>query len=58
MKVAMVTRPNTAQWGGDLKAMYAIKEGMEGLGHTVNTVSVPTEIGLEGISSGYDHIIL
>ena len=28
MKIGIVTRPNENQWGGDLKALYSIKDGL------------------------------
>ena len=28
MKIGIVTRPNENQWGGDLRALYTIKDGL------------------------------
>lgn len=37
MKIGIVTRPNEGQWGGDLKALYAIRDGLISIGHEVKT---------------------
>lgn len=34
--IGIVTRPNDNQWGGDLKALYTIRDGLQSIGHQVN----------------------
>lgn len=39
MKIGIITRSNSSTWGGDLKALYAISEGLQKLGHDVSFFS-------------------
>ena len=42
--VGIVTRVNEGQWGGDLKALYTIRDGLRELGHNVVTGSTVDRI--------------
>jgi len=35
MKIGIITRSNASTWGGDLKALHAISDGLQKLGHDV-----------------------
>lgn len=53
MKFAFVTRTNEiSKWGGDLKALYSIGEGMQLLGHEVDFVQTTADL------SSTDHVFL
>ena len=56
MKLSIITRPTQAIWGGDLKALYSLKEGLEKLHHEV--VLIPTQKNAlqNVILSSYQHL--
>jgi len=35
--IGIVTRENDSQWGGDLRALFTIRDGMKEMGLTVKT---------------------
>jgi len=37
VKIGIVTRPSEEQWGGDLRALYTMRDGLRSLGHEVQT---------------------
>lgn len=44
MRIGIVTRQNENQWGGDLKALYSIRDGLDLNGHEVKTAPNPNDL--------------
>lgn len=47
MNITIVTRPTQALWGGDLKALQSIKDGLQQLHHQVTFAPIASDIPLD-----------